>query len=139
MKYKDYYGIIGVARAASPDGNKKAYRKLARKYPPDVSKEAGAEEKFKEVGEAYETLKDPEKRAAYDRLGSHRPGEDFQPSQDWSKQFGDAGFSFEDVDLADLFAGFAGRGGRARRGGGKVPIPGQDFEEIGRASCRERV
>src|ERR1043166_9506468 len=60
MKYKDYYGIIGVARDASQDDIKKAYRKLARKYHPDVSKEAGAEEKIKEVGEAYETLKDPE-------------------------------------------------------------------------------
>ena len=65
MKYKDYYAVLGVPREANEDDIKKAYRKLARKYHPDVSKETDAEEKFKEVGEAYETLKDPEKRAAY--------------------------------------------------------------------------
>ena len=72
MKYKDYYGILGVKREASADDIKTAYRKLARKFHPDVSKEKDAEEKFKEMSEAYETLKDPEKRAAYDQLGSHQ-------------------------------------------------------------------
>jgi curved DNA-binding protein len=70
MKYKDYYAILGVERGASADDIKKAYRKLAQKHHPDVSKEKGAEEKFKEIAEAYQTLKDPEKRAAYDQLGS---------------------------------------------------------------------
>ena len=65
MKYKDYDATLGVARDASADDVKKSYRKLARKYHPDVSKEKDAEEKFKEMAEAYETLKDPEKRAAY--------------------------------------------------------------------------
>src|SRR5258708_36185733 len=108
MKYKDYYAILGLQKIASADEIKAAYRKLARKYHPDVSKEKGAEEKFKEVAEAYQTLKDPEKRAAYDQLGSsYQPGQDFQPPPDWEKQFrqqgGGGSFSFEDLDLGDLF------------------------------------
>jgi curved DNA-binding protein len=134
MKYKDYYDILGVARDASTDDIKRAYRKLARKYHPDVSKEKNAEERFKEVGEAYETLKDAEKRAAYDRLGRHAPGEEIQPPPDWGPfgagarqgPFGGGGAqSFEDIDLSDLFASFgAGRG--AARGTG--PVPGRDIE-----------
>jgi curved DNA-binding protein len=90
MEYKDYYGIMGVARDATQDEIKRAYRKLARKYHPDVSKEADAEMHFKEVGEAYEVLKDPEKRAAYDQLGKQwQPGQEFRPPPDW-----DAGFEF---------------------------------------------
>src|SRR6185503_8802577 len=104
---KDYYEILGVKRDAGADEIKKAYRKLAQKYHPDVTKDKGGEEKFKEVGEAYETLKDPEKRAAYDQLGSHQPGQDFQPPPDWGRQYGDTQFSFDDIDLADLFAGLA--------------------------------
>ena len=127
MKYKDYYKTMGVDRKASPEDIKKAYRKLARKYHPDVSKEAGAEEKFKEVSEAYETLHDPEKRAAYDQLGSFQPGQDFRPPPGWETHFGGAGFADEGIDLADLFASFTGRGGRAGRGG-RVAIPGQDYE-----------
>lgn len=128
MKYKDYYSILGVARDTSAGEVKKAYRKLAHKYHPDVSKEPDAEEKFKEVGEAYETLKDPDKRTAYDQLGRYQPGQDFQPPPDWSKQFSDMQFTFDDIDLADLFAGFAGGRHRAGRSGGKIPIPGQDYE-----------
>ena len=81
MKYKDYYATLGVDKKASADDIKKAYRKLARKYHPGVSKEKDAKEKFQEVSEAYETLKDPEKRAAYDQLGSYQPGQDFRPPQ----------------------------------------------------------
>src|SRR3989475_10529461 len=125
MKYKDYYSILGVDRGADADEIKKAYRKLARKYHPDVSKEANAEEKFKEVGEAYETLKDQEKRAAYDQLGRHSTGEEFRPPPDWQQSFGGAQFSFDDLDLADLFAWLAGRR-RTRRSPG--PIPGADYE-----------
>lgn len=128
MKYKDYYSILGVERNADADGIKKAYRKLARKYHPDVSKEPNAEEKFKEVAEAYETLKNPEKRAAYDQLGSHQPGQDFQPPPDWGKQFGDTQFSFEDIDLADLLAGLAAGRHRPGQGGDRIRMPGQDYE-----------
>ena len=127
MKYKDYYRILGVARGATVEEIKKGYRKLARKYHPDVSSDPEGEEKFKEVAEAYETLKNPEKRAAYDQLGSYQPGQDFQPPPDWGKQFGDSHFSFEDVDLADLFAGLAGRH-RAGPGTGQIRMPGQDYE-----------
>jgi curved DNA-binding protein len=133
VKYKDYYAALGVPRTAGADDIKKAYRKLARKYHPDVSKEAGAEEKFKEVAEAYETLKDPEKRAAYDQLGRHDPGEQFRPPPGWEQSFGDSSFSFEDVDLGDLFAGMTGRGRRGPRAQ-NMPIPGQDFEAAVRIS-----
>jgi curved DNA-binding protein len=137
MKYKDYYATLGVAKTSSPDEIKKAYRKLARKYHPDVSKEKDAKEKFQEVSEAYETLKDPEKKAAYDQLGTYQPGQDFRPPPDWEEHFArggaqQGGFSFDEMDLADLFAGLRGgsgprgfRGARSRR---DVPIPGEDFE-----------
>ena len=80
MRFKDYYEVMGVPRTASQDEIKRAYRKLARKFHPDVSKEKHAEDKFKELQEAYEVLKDPEKRAAYDQLGAdHRQGQEFRP------------------------------------------------------------
>ena len=85
MKYKDYYAALGVPRDASADAIKSAYRKLARKFHPDVSTEKDAEERFKEIGEAYETLKDAEKRAAYDQLGTHPQGEEFRPPPDWGR------------------------------------------------------
>ncbi|MGA8786781.1 MAG: DnaJ C-terminal domain-containing protein, partial [Polaromonas sp.] len=85
MEFKDYYTIMGVARDATADDIKRAYRKLSRKYHPDVSKDKNAEAKFKELGEAYEVLKDPEKRAAYDRLGANwREGQEFRPPPDWN-------------------------------------------------------
>jgi curved DNA-binding protein len=137
MKYKDYYAILGLERGAGADEIKTAYRRLARKYHPDVSKEKDAEEKFKEMSEAYETLKDPEKRAAYDQLGTYRPGQDFRPPPDWGEQFAQGQGAFEDIDLADLFAGLAGRHGR---GGGRRsdrPIPGSDYEAVVRISFEQ--
>lgn len=128
MKYKDYYSIFGVDRNAATAEIKAAYRKLAHKFHPDVSKEADAEEKFKEISEAYKTLKDPEKRAAYDQLGRYQSGQDFKPPPDWQKRYSDAAFSVDDLDLSDLFASL--RGGRYRpgRAGHKMPTPGQDYE-----------
>jgi curved DNA-binding protein len=130
MKYADYYAALGVERGASADEIKKSYRRLAQKYHPDVSKEPGAEAKFKEIAEAYQTLKDPEKRAAYDALGSRPAGEEFRPPPDWTRQHGGAGagagagagsaqFSFDDADFADLFSRFNARNGA---------LPGEDFE-----------
>ena len=124
MKFKDYYEVLGVARDASADDIKKAYRKLAHKFHPDVSSDPDGEARFKEVAEAYSTLKDAEKRAAYDQLGRHRPGEDFEPPRGWQQQAGggSGGGRFEDIDLSDLFAAFGG-GGRRRQA-----MPGQDYE-----------
>src|SRR4051794_28258842 len=130
MKYKDYYAALGVPRDADADAIKKAYRKLARQHHPDVSKDPGAEARFKDVAEAYATLKDPEKRAAYDALGSRRSGEDFSPPPQWQHEFaGDAfaGAGFGDLDLADLLDALArGHGGRARSH--TVPLRGKDYE-----------
>lgn len=141
MKYKDYYQALGVARDASAADIKKAYRKLAQKHHPDVSKEAGAEDKFKEIAEAYATLKDTDKRAAYDRLGSHAPGQDFHPPPDWGGPSGDHGFRFEDIDLSDLFAGLGGRAGGPRGagagGGANMSLPGEDFEVNARISLED--
>ncbi|MEX1993485.1 MAG: DnaJ C-terminal domain-containing protein [Steroidobacteraceae bacterium] len=137
MKYKDYYAILGVQRNASSEEIKRAYRKLAHKYHPDVSKDPAGEEKFKEVAEAYETLKSPEKRAAYDQLGAHPTGQDFQPPPDWGKQYGDGQFSFEGVDLADLFAGLAaGRHGPGKQSG-QLRMPGQDYEVTAHITLEE--
>ncbi len=123
MEFKDYYQIMSVARDASQDEIKRAYRKLARKYHPDVSKEPDAETRFKEVGEAYEVLKDPEKRAAYDQLGAQwQAGQEFHPPPDW-----DAGFEFSgggytaagaeeySAFFEELFGRHAPREGRASR------------------------
>lgn len=114
MEFKDYYQIMGVKRDATQDEIKRAYRKLARKYHPDVSKEANAETHFKEVGEAYEVLKDPEKRAAYDKLGAEwKAGQEFRPPPDWDQrfEFRSGGFTGADAtQFSDFFESLFGRG-----------------------------
>ncbi|MGH8229427.1 MAG: DnaJ C-terminal domain-containing protein [Steroidobacteraceae bacterium] len=112
MQYRDYYQALGVGRNATADEIKKAYRRLARKYHPDVSKEADAEEHFKAVQEAYEVLKDPEKRAAYDQLGSDwKQGESFRPPPEWA-----SGFEFRGAGARQDAGGQ--RAGRAHAGAG---------------------
>ncbi len=178
MKYTDYYATLGVKRDAPVDEIKKAYRRLARQFHPDVSKDPQGESKFKEVAEAWATLRDMEKRAAYDQLGEHRPGEEFQPPPDWARRYGagaggsaaggsdarsagggagggrggdDAsGFSFGDLDLADLFAELSrGRAGGAQSGGARPgsagpggagsarPIRGEDYEATAQISLED--
>jgi curved DNA-binding protein len=115
VEFKDYYQIMGVARDATEAQIKQAYRKLARKYHPDVSKEKDAEARFKEVGEAYEVLKSPEKRAAYDQLGRHRPGEEFRPPPNWDSGFEFSGAGPGNAAYSDFFDALFGA--RARTGG----------------------
>jgi curved DNA-binding protein len=131
MEFKDYYRIMGVERDATQDEIKRAYRKLARKYHPDVSKEADAEARFKEVGEAYEVLKDPEKRAAYDQLGANwQAGEDFRPPPEWNQGFEFHGGDFTGADasqFSDFFESLFGRGfAGAARGGAGFHARGED-------------
>src|ERR1700722_5805052 len=128
MQFKDYYDTLGVKRVASADEIKRAYRKLARKYHPDVSKERNAEARFKDVQEAYEVLKDPEKRATYDRLGrDYRPGQQFRPPPDWEQHFGPSGgHRFSDLNgfsdfFSTLFGGAAGPGPGFGGQGGFAP------------------
>lgn len=118
MQYKDYYEILGLSRGADADEVKRAYRKLARKYHPDVSKERNAEERFKEVQEAYEVLRDSDKRAAYDHLGrDFRNGQQFRPPPDWSQRFGQGGGPrFSDANgFSDFFASLFGGTGFAEQ------------------------
>ncbi len=136
MKFKDYYKILGVARTATLDEIKKSYKKLAHQFHPDVTKDPKGEEKFKEIGEAYATLKDEEKRAAYDSLGKHSAGEEFRPPPNWGGQNQYSQYSqqngqhkgqanpFDDIDLADLFASFSG----AQRQSRNHKTAGQDYE-----------
>lgn len=127
MEFKDYYDILGLKPDASDADIKSTYRKLARKFHPDVSKEAGAEEKFKAVNEAYEALRDPAKRRAYDQLRSsgYRPGDEFHPPPHFGE---DTEFHFSDFggqgDFSDFFESLFGRGARA--GGGARPRRGHD-------------
>ncbi|MEO7744181.1 MAG: DnaJ C-terminal domain-containing protein [Usitatibacter sp.] len=135
MEFKDYYQVLGVARDATAEDIKKTYRKLARKYHPDVSKEKDAAKRMTEINEANTVLSDPEKRAAYDQVGrGYQPGQDFRPPPDW-----DAGFEFsgapggsaqgDGADFSDFFSQIFGRMGgsaRGRPGGGEFKARGQD-------------
>jgi curved DNA-binding protein len=123
MQYRDYYEILGVTRGADADEVKRAYRKLARKFHPDVSKEKNAEDKFKEVQEAYEVLRDSEKRAAYDQLGrDFRNGQQFRPPPDWSQRFGTSGGQrFSDLNgFSDFFSSLFGGAGVGAGNGGQT-------------------
>ena len=119
MQYKDYYEILGVKRSSDADEIKRAYRKLARKFHPDVSKEKNAEDRFKEVQEAYEVLRDSDKRAAYDQLGrDFRNGQQFRPPPDWSQRFGHSGWQrFSDLNgFSDFFSSLFGGAGAGAGG-----------------------
>ncbi|MBD8526723.1 DnaJ C-terminal domain-containing protein [Pseudomarimonas arenosa] len=154
MEFKDYYQVLGVERSASQDDIKRAYRRLARKFHPDVSKEAEAEARFKAVGEAYEVLKDPDKRAAYDQLGDRwQSGQDFHPPPDWGAGFERGGYDgggAEGVDQAaysDFFESLFGqhadlRGGRTPRGRdhhATIEIPLRDAYQGGTRSLSLRM
>lgn len=133
MQFKDYYQELGVEPSAGEAELKAAYRRLARKYHPDVSKEAGAEERFKSVNEAYEVLRDKEKRAEYDQLraSGYRPGEDFRPPPGFGQQHGgpgNGGFRFDQGmggdGFSDFFESLFGGGRAAGRGPRTAPPPG---------------
>jgi len=131
MKYKDYYETLGVPRSATQDEIKSAYRKLARKYHPDVSKVADAEARFKEINEANEVLKDPEKRAAYDQMGSNwKAGQEFQPPPNWDAGFefrgGDSGGFGPGFDASDFFESLFGRQARGPGPRQRAGMQGQD-------------
>ncbi len=141
VEYKDYYKILGVARNASADDIKKAYRKLARKFHPDVSKEKDAEVRFKEINEANEVLQDPDKRAAYDQLGADwQQGQSFRPPPGWGQgpgfrrsTGGGAEFGGDATDFSEFFSSLFGRsrggmGGMGGRGGEAFQGRGQDHE-----------
>lgn len=142
MEFKDYYDILGVDPDADQDAIRRAYRKLARKYHPDVSKESDAEARFKDVSEAYEVLKDPEKRAAYDQVRAQphgAPGGDWRPPPGWEGGF-DIGGGFAGADLggfSEFFETLFG-GGRARAGAAGAGLGGWDFAARG-ADQRARI
>ncbi len=156
VKFQDYYEILGVPRTASQDDIASAYRKLARKYHPDVNKSPEAEDKFKRIGEAYEVLRDPQKRKRYDTLGENwQQGQDFSPPPGWEsffggrsrgsrgggrvfefRDFGDVGDAFRGTGFSDFFemlfggglGGFGASGGAGPRGAGPRGAAGQDHE-----------
>ncbi|MDW3683803.1 DnaJ C-terminal domain-containing protein [Cupriavidus sp. CV2] len=134
MEFQDYYKTLGVTRDATAEDIKKAFRKLARKFHPDVSKQSDAEVRMKELNEAYAVLSDPEKRAAYEQLGrGYQPGQKFRPPPDWDTRFEFSGRGFspqQEANFSDFFAELFGHMGRTHRGfhthGGKSPSRGGD-------------
>ena len=138
MQFKDYYAVLGVEPTAGDAEIKTAYRRLARKYHPDVSKEPGAEDQFKAVNEAYEALRDPQKRSAYDQLRArgYRPGEEFRPPPDFGRGGpGSQDFDYEEIfggagggsgGFSDFFEGLFGRRARAEQAQSRGPQPMRD-------------
>jgi curved DNA-binding protein len=130
MEFKDYYAILGVERGATQDEIKRAYRRLAVKHHPDVNKEAGAEERFKDIGEAYKVLGDPEKRAAYDDVGQRfQGGQEFQPPPGWDSGFEFSGRNFgpgEAEQFSDFFQSLFGNLGGVRRERARRKAHGED-------------
>ncbi|MCE9589675.1 MAG: DnaJ domain-containing protein [Planctomycetes bacterium] len=147
VKYQDYYETLGVPRSASQDEIQRAYRKLARQFHPDVNKTKEAESKFKLIGEAYEVLKDPEKRKKYDELGADwKAGQEFRPPPGWEgrRQSGPQGgfnFSSDGGDFTDFFESFFGRGGAGGQGFGRRTgnRDGQDVEADITISLEEAI
>jgi len=152
MEFKDYYKVLGVEAGAGEAEIKAAYRRLARKFHPDVSKEAGAEEKFKSVNEAYEVLRDTKKRAAYDQLRTrgYKPGEEFRPPPDFGDDWnnvnngGEYRFNFDEADggggagFSDFFESLFGARGRAQRPG-QGPGPGAGQQQVAGADVRAKL
>ena len=134
MEFKDYYTTLGIERDATQDEVKRAYRKLARKFHPDINKEADAEKRFKEVGEAYEVLQDTEKRAAYDKFGQNwQAGQDFDPPPDWDNGFEFTGGGYTENDssqFSDFFESLFGA--QAAGGAGSGPFTGQQRQYSGK-------
>jgi curved DNA-binding protein len=139
MQFQDYYATLGVERDATTEQIKHAFRKLARKYHPDVSKEPQAEARFKEVAEAYKALKDPERRAAYDQVArEHAAGKAFDPPPGWDSGFefsGRGGEAGDGADFSEFFSSLFGRGAAGRASGhpsaagafgANRPAPGED-------------
>ena len=120
MRFKDYYETLGIERDASQDDVKRAYRRLARKYHPDGSREADAETRFKEIGEAYEVLKDPREAGGYDRFGKDwKHGQEFRPPPGWEQRFDFGGDGFSGASgFSDFFEALFGQGGFQGVGGG---------------------
>jgi curved DNA-binding protein len=141
--FKDYYEVLGVPRDASADEIRRAYRKLARQYHPDINHEGDAEDRFKEVGEAYEVLSDPEKRERYDRLGdARRAGADAPDMADFEDLFGNAGYGsdvrveFGEGGFSDFFERWFGEGAGVADGG---PLRGRDREAVLDLSLEESL
>ena len=130
MEFKDYYQTLGVAREATADEIKKAFRRLARKYHPDVSKEKNAEARMKEVNETHAVLSDPETREAYDQLGrDYQPGQELRPPPNWDAAFEFSGKEFgggQGADFSDFFAELFGRSRAGSRGGARFDARGED-------------
>jgi curved DNA-binding protein len=119
MEYKDYYAVLGVEKSATADEIKRAYRKLARQYHPDLNKAPEAEARFKEIGEANDVLSDPEKRAAYDQIGQgYQPGQDFHPPPGWDEgfEFSGGAQSAGPQDFSDFFEDLFGKARRQQQG-----------------------